>query len=285
MKKSKNRGKKKIQELFVIDEEKNLVFDSENKIFDFFDKPIHSIEKKYLDLRKEDDFSDEEQTRLEKYLDLTLAEPDEIWFSDTYFTKAPIHIFIKNFVVDKLVFDYVAIVFLSTKERNPTFVLSHFPSKHKELVNEFKFGAQIFSHEMEIKHFAGLEGDALSEDDSLAIGLCHSMMRIRSEKDIPLSDFGKFIEMREDTIQNPDEIWRTTDHLGNVLVYFIKENPDSENGCSFYVAITLEEESPNENSVIHTLLFSFPSNDENLIDRYRQGENLQAEDVSQESSH
>lgn len=32
-------------------------------------------------------------------------------------------------------------------------------------------------------------------------------------------------------------------------------------------------------------MFSFPTNDESLVDRYRHGENLHAEEVVQESSH
>ncbi|NQZ19758.1 MAG: peptidase, partial [Bdellovibrionales bacterium] len=35
----------------------------------------------------------------------------------------------------------------------------------------------------------------------------------------------------------------------------------------------------------HALLFSFPTSDETLVDRYRHGENLQADEVIQESSH
>jgi hypothetical protein len=35
----------------------------------------------------------------------------------------------------------------------------------------------------------------------------------------------------------------------------------------------------------HALLFSFPTTDENLIGRYRHGENMQAEEVVQEASH
>lgn len=281
MKKSKNRSKKKIQELFVIDEEKNLVFDSEEKVFSFFEEPIEKIESIYLEARRKDDFTDDEQVAMEDFLDLTLTEPDEIWIMNKFFAKAPIHVFIKNFVKDNVVFDYVAVVFLSTKEKSPTFVLSHFPSKFKETVQIFRKEELIYSYEMEIQYYAGLEGDALTENDEFSFGLFHSMMRLRSEKDIALKDFKNFLTVRDDTIESPDEIWRKTDHEGNILVTFIKENPDSEYGAYFYVAVTLEE----ENSEVHTLLFSFPTNDENLVDRYRQGENLQAEDVSQESSH
>lgn len=281
MKKSKNRGKKKIQELFVIDEDKNLVFDSEEKVFHFFEEPIQRIEELYQTIRRSDDFSDDEQVELEDGLDLALTDPDEIWLMEDFFKKAPIHVFVKTIIKDKLIYDYVAIVFLSTKERNPTFVLSHFPTKFKDTAESFKDGEMIFSHEMEIKHFAGLEGDSILENDELSIGLFKSMLKLRNEKDIPLETFKNFLDTREDTIETPDEIWRKTDHDGNVFVTFIKEYTETELGDFYYISVTLEE----NNSEVHTLLFSFPTNDENLVDRYRLGENLQAEEVSQESSH
>lgn len=281
MKKSKNRGKKKIQELFVIDEDKNLVFDSEDKVFKFFEEPIQRIEELYQTIRRPDDFTDEEQVEEEDSLDLTLSDPDEIWLMETFFKKAPIHVFVKTINKNTMSYDYVAIVFLSTKERNPTFVLSHFPTKFKETAEAFKDGEMIFSHDMEIKHFAGLDGDSILENDELSIGLFKSMLKLRTEKDIPLEKFKNFLETREDTIESPDEIWRKTDHDGNVFVTFIKEYTETEFDDYYYISITLEE----NNSDVHTLLFSFPTNDENLVDRYRLGENLQAEEVSQESSH
>ncbi|MBN8537017.1 MAG: peptidase [Deltaproteobacteria bacterium] len=281
MKKSKNRSKKKIQELYVIDEEKKLVFDSEEKVFVFFEEPIERIEAIYQEIRKREDFTDDEQIPMESYLESTLSEPDEIWLWSRFFEKVPLHVFIKNFIKDSLVFDYVAIVFLSSKERNPTFVLSHFPTKHKETADAFRQEELIFSKDMEVKFYAGLEGDSLSENDEFSFGLINSMMRIRSEKDIPIKEFKNFLQLREETIENPDEIWKKVDHEGHILVTFIKENPDAEMGAPYYIVVTLEE----ENSEVHTLLFSFPTNDENLVDRYRQGENLHAEEVFQESSH
>ncbi len=265
----------------MIDEEQNLVFDSEEKVFSFFEEPIERVESIYQNSRRKDDFTDQEQIPLEVYLDSALTDPDEIWVMNQFFEKAPIHVFIKNIVKDGVVFDYVAIVFLSSKEKNPTFVISHFPTKFKETVDEFRKEELIFSKDMEVLYYAGIEGDALSENDDYSFGLVNSMLRLRTDKDIPLKDFKNFEALRDETIESPDEIWRKTDHDGNVLVSFIKENPDAEMGPPFYVVVTLEE----ENSEVHTLLFSFPTNDENLVDRYRQGENLQAEEVSQESSH
>lgn len=127
-----------------------------------------------------------------------------------------------------------------------------------------------------------MEGDALGEGDPLAMGLYMAMLTVRSEKDIPQDKFHEFADLREDTIENADEIWRKNDLDGNILVSFIKEFPDHETTKDLtYIAVTQEDEESN----VHSLLFSFPTTDQSLADRYRQGENLQAEEVSQESAH
>jgi len=43
-----------------------------------------------------------------------------------------------------------------------------------------------------------------------------------------------------------------------------------------YVVVTQED----DNSNVHALLFSFPTTDKTLVDRYRQGEYLQPEEVA-----
>ena len=131
--------------------------------------------------------------------------------------------------------------------------------------------------------FGGIEGDALSEGDDLALGLYKAMLIVRSTSDIEESLFQNYAELREETIEEADEIWRNTTSNGYTLVTFIKDFSRAEEGAEhlYYMAVTLEDEGTNS----HALLFSFPSNDENLVDRYRHGENLQAEEVIQESSH
>ena len=105
------------------------------------------------------------------------------------------------------------------------------------------------------------------------------MLLLRSDKDFAEDEFGAFSECRETTLEDADEIWRSSDSLGNVLVSFIKEFGDEEEFT--YIVVTVED-AP---SGSHALLFSFPTRDKGLVDRYRHGENLQAEEVVQESSH
>jgi len=109
------------------------------------------------------------------------------------------------------------------------------------------------------------------------------MLIVRNPNDIDEELFKNYSELREETIEEADEIWRNTTLGGYTLVTFIKDFSRAEEGAEtlYYLAVTLEDEGSNS----HALMFSFPTNDENLVDRYRHGENLQAEEVVQESSH
>lgn len=107
------------------------------------------------------------------------------------------------------------------------------------------------------------------------------MLTLRSEKDLPETEFHSLEHLRESTIEEADEIWRSNDLNGNTLVTFIKSCPDEGKGDVSYVVVTIEDTE----SSSHALLFSFPSIDQTLVDRYRHGENLQAEEVVQEASH
>ncbi|HRO66585.1 MAG TPA: PBECR2 nuclease fold domain-containing protein [Pseudobdellovibrionaceae bacterium] len=282
MAKSKSRGKKRTvkdrdQELIVIDEQAGLIFESEKELSAYFQGYIDALEEEYQGQRRDEDFSDEEQLALEEFLEPTLDEPDEIWRDDSTFRDLATHVFIREFEE----FAYVVIAYLSSDDEEPTFVLTHFPTKSAELVDAYRRGELIYDLKYERVQGAAIEGDALSEGDPLAMGLYVSMLKVRSEKDIPEADFQKFADQREETIESPDEIWRKTDMDGNILVSFIREVPDHLVKELTYVAVAQEESEGG----VHSLLFSFPTTDRTLVDRYRQGENLQAEEVVQENSH
>ncbi len=127
----------------------------------------------------------------------------------------------------------------------------------------------------------GLEGDALYDGDPLALGLYKAMLSLRQPQDIEENLFENYVEFREKTIEESDEIWRHTAVENQTLVTFVKDFTKEGTEYLFYLAVTLED----KNSHSHALLFSFPTNDDNLVDRYRQGENLQGEEIIQESSH
>lgn len=277
--------KKKIsladKELILVDEAAGLIFENEQDLFGYFEPAIKKLESEYQALRSDDDFTDEEQIAREHFLDACLDEPDEVWMDEKTVADYPIFIYIKEIEEGDTAFKYVAMAYVSSEEEFPTFVFIHFPTKDSRVWQNYQRGEMAYDRDFEEASAGGVEGDALLEGDPLALGLYQSMITVRSEKDIPQEKFQEFAELREETIEAADEIWRKNDLEGNVLVSFIKEFPDHEVKDLTYIAVTQEDEDSN----VHSLLFSFPTNDSALADRYRQGENLQADEISQESSH
>ena len=270
------------KELIIIDEKQGLIFENEKTMFGYFSVAIKDYENKYQSLYQEKlDFSVDEQTELEYLLEDTLDDPDEIWVDEGSFEDLKVHTLIKTIETVQHTFHYVAVVYINTEENYPTFVFMHFPTKNLEMLESFREVEIVFHRKLEAIEFAAIDGDSLLEGDYLAIGLLEAMIKIRSEKDIATDKFQDYAELRESTIDAPDEIWRKVDSTGHVLVSFVKEFPDQGVEDLHYLVIT-EEDSESQ---INTLLFSFPTNDITLVDRYRQGENLEAEEVSTESSH
>lgn len=270
------------KEYIVVDEPAGLIFENEEDLFGYFREAIDKLEQEYSSLRAAEDFTDEEQIERENYLEATLDEPDEVWMDENTISDFPIYHYIKTFDETVEGFKYIASAYVSSEEEFPTFVFIHFPTKDSRLVENYQRGELVYDQAFAEVADGAVEGDALGEGDPLAMGLYLAMIRLRGEKDITQDKFQDFAELREETIENADEIWRKNDLDGNVLVSFIKEFPDNEVSSDMvYIAVTQEDESSN----VHSLLFSFPTTDRTLVDRYRQGENLQAEDVSQESAH
>lgn len=272
----------KEKELIVIDEAQGLIFENEKTLFGYFSNQIQYLENKYVkNFNSKVDFTPKELEDREVWLESTLDDPDEIWIDSETFPELVMYTLVKDFEIQGDAFSYVACVYLNSEEKYPTFVFVQFPTKDPELLESFRVKEIIYHRKLEAIQFAAIEGDSLLEGDYLAIGLLESMMKLRSEKDIPADDFKKYADFRDGVINEPDEIWRKVGSDGQVLVTFISDISENTISDLHYVVVTEED----QNTQVQSLLFSFPTTDESLLDRYRQGENLEAEEVSTESSH
>lgn len=276
-------SRSKVRSKIIIDQAAGLVFKNEKDLFAFFQPEIDALETEYQawsggasmepELEKISGFS------VENELEETLESPQEIWHDQKSFEKFAIYHFIRP--MEELDAFHVAVTYVSSEDE-PTFIFLHFFTRDLELVSKYRRGDLVYDRAFEEVGFGALEGDSLTEGDPLAMGLFISMLKVRSEKDVAHEQFAEMGEQyRETTIESADEIWKHTDINGNEIVTFIKEFPDSGVADLNYVAVTQEDPATH----VHSLLFSFPTNDPSLLDRYRQGENLQAEEVVQESSH
>lgn len=255
----------------IIDPERSWSFDNEDDLFEFFKKDIDFIETKF-----KHHLSKAIKTK-KNTLEYTLDDPAEVWErTDLFLDERPVYTFIRDFD------DHVEVAFCHCFEKEPVFIYSHFSLAGTPDLEDLEFEYLVRDKEMKEVFKGALEGDSLHEGDDLAIGLYKAMLTIRSEDDFPETSFSDFLDIREATIEEADEIWRSMDSYGNNLVYFIKDFEDEETDEVFhYIAATIEDPISDSN----VLLFSFPTKDKNLLDRYRVGENLQTEEISQEGSH
>jgi len=266
-------SRKKSQQPIVIDEAHGLVFDSEQDLYTHFENEIQTLEREFFNLRGQKDISEGEFKKYDKNLDKLLDDPDEVWEDTDTFGEQRLFIYIRKF--DEVF--HVAACYLT--ESTPSFVYLHFPTADEALVERYRRGQMAFRRLHADMPTGAIDGDALHEGDDLASGLYKAMLLLRSEKDISENDFHDYSDCREETLEDADEIWRSGDSQGNVLVSFIKEFSEDD---EFYYIVVTAEDAP---SGSHALLFSFPTRDKGLVDRYRRGENLQAEEVVQENSH
>jgi hypothetical protein len=272
----------------IIDESKGLVFRNETALFNHFSAQIDLLEREFAQLRERfpNDISDQDFSDYEDVLQMVVEDPDEVWKFATSIHGYDVYAYLGLYEVNGQETYYIALCYRTGE--TPSFIFLHFPTHEFKLADQFRRGELIFDRISQEVGQGAIEGDALTEGDAAAVGLYQAMMKIRSdsETEVPESRFQDFKHLRELTIDDPDEIWKSTDSKGQNWVSFIKdfgdEDQDSYKGHPVtYVVVTLED----SNSDSHALMFSFPTTDINLVDRYRHGENLQAETVKQDPSH
>lgn len=267
----------------IIDEANGLVFSSEEDLYRHFNIEIDELEKEFFRLRRRDDIPEGQFTDYESNLTTLLEDPDEVWEDNETIKGRPLIIYMRKMASteqgEEAPLFHVAACYLT--EDIPSFVYLHFPTLDAELVEKYRRGSMIYDRSLKNVPIGAMEGDALSEGEELAAGLYQAMLKLRSEKDIPEEKFPEYYILREETLEEADEIWRSRDSMGNVLVTFIKESQDPNDQEVHYIVVTVEDAVSNS----HALLFSFPTSDLSLLERYRHGENLQAEEVVQEASH
>lgn len=298
----KKRSQQKKSAAIVIDQVQGLVFKDEDELYEYFAPQIQRLEKEYFLKRRGSDFKEQDFSLFEEHLAQALEEPDEIWEDLTYFENDPLRTYIKFVDASSQEIDQSSRQINNTEEEEgsennedpfyyvalcrmtgevPSFVYLHFPTNDEDLLEDYRRGRLLYDKALADISPGALDGDALMEGDTLAEGLYRAMLSLRGDKDIAEDQFHTFKQMREDTLEEPDEIWRSTDSQGYILVTFIKDCAEEGEESLFYVVVTQEDVA----SQSHALMFSFPTTDKSLADRYRHGENLQADEVVQESSH
>lgn len=280
MSKAKKRMPAKASNLnapIVVDEAKQLVFSSENEAYKYFSKYIDRLEEEHVSQRSNFDFPLRRFKNSDEHLRDTLLTPDEVWKKQSEGSDPAVQTYIKKFNHDNKEYFYVAVAYVSNFR--PTFVFIHFPTRFKELAESYRQDQKIYDRAQGTSFVHQV--DIPSPDDELAIGLYQAMKKLRAKTDIAEKEFKEFLQYRDETLENPKEIWRSTGVKGSSLVTFIKEYNPGSSQSFFYVVVTAEEIV----SESHYLLFSFPTKDEGLLQRYRFGEEMTPENFIREESH
>ncbi len=279
-KRKKSKKSKSAQESqIVIDESRGWVFSDESEVVEHFKPQIEQLEKEYHELRSETDIELDNIEHLDEHLADLLQDPDEVWLADDVLEGMPLGIFIGYYEAEDLDISFYYLTLTYFIDNIPRFVFLHFATSDLNLVKEYQRGVRIYDRNEQAIQSDEEAVDALTEGDELAVGLYRAMLMLRTQSDIPESEFGEYLKFREETIEEPDEIWRKIDSEGRVLVSFLKSIEDS--GDIKYIVVTTEDEA----SESQYLLFSFPTKDPNLVDRYKQGESLDASSYTREESH
>ena len=279
-KKSKKTKSTQGKNPIIIDESRGWVFDSETEVVEHFRPQIEKLEKEYHEWRPETDINIDEIEDIEQHLSELLQEPDEVWLSSQVLDGMALGTFIGYFESEEqdLNFYYVTLTYFV--DNIPKFVFLHFATTDLNLIKKYQRGQKIYDRNNQQIQSDEEAVDALTEGDELAVGLYGAMLKLRGSSDIPESEFPEYIKYREETIEEPDEIWRKIDSEGRVLVCFIKNLGDGGEEVK-YVVVTKEDEA----SESQYLLFSFPTKDSSLVERYKQGESLDTVSYTREESH
>jgi hypothetical protein len=247
----------------LVDDDNDLIFCQDSCVKEHFDSDIERLEDEHIALRGSTDIPLEDFAKYENFLPLVLNEPDEIWEIEAE-DEAPLAFYIGEFLHENETIFYVAAVYL-TAER-PSFVYIHFPTRDTKLVEQYRRGELIFD---ESSSEETSDEPDLMEEEGIGFELYSEMIEHRSDNDIDEEEFPRFISLRQPTIESPEEVWRNVDEEGNAILTFIAHH-NFESQIIAYVAVTLEDEVSQETIPI----FSFPTVDTKLLERFRTGELL-----------
>ena len=252
------------EKIVYVEESSTRFFCSEKCIRAYYDPMAEHYRSQMMEIRDPHDISEADFSEYESYAPLCLSNPDEEWVDTTEFGET-ITYFLANFTNEGGKFTYIVACFCLESE--PTYILLSFPTRDKKLVEEFRKGDRVERKEEDEEISEPKVSPVLAEDFLAKQGnaIEEEMLRHRSESDIPQSEFEEYGHLVDQTIESPDEVWELQDEGENPLLTLISEQGDSLH----YVVICAIDASQGQES--WRVIYSFPSLDPALVQRYRRG--------------
>lgn len=254
-------------QIVYVEENSTRFFCSEKCIRDYYDPLAECYRKAHYYIRDSHDIPETEFAKYESYAPLCLSNPDEIW-ADTNEQNETFYYFHKNFMDEGGAFSYVIMCFCL--ELEPTYMILAFPTRDRKLADEYRRGKKLDETElseevesMEPEARGVLEEELLSNQSN---ALEEEMLRWRDKSDIDPKDFDEYAHLLEESIEAPDEVWELQDSPGNTLLTMISQHDDGVT----YILICRSDQQ-NEKQESWQVLYSFPTKDAKLVQRYRRG--------------
>lgn len=256
-------------QIVYVEEGANRFFCSEKCIRDYYDPMADFYKEAHISSRDPHDIPEADFTKYESYAPLCLSNPDEVWMEEND-NGENYYYFISNFTDQGGRFSYIVMCFCL--ELEPTYLLLSFPTRDRKMVEAFRRGKQqeFDKDEKEAATPAEEMNEALKESFLSKQGnaIQEEMLRYRAKTDIPQAEFEEYSHLLEETIENPDEVWELQDEKENTLLTLIRAQDDQ---LHYVVICALDAAATAENQENWRVIYSFPTNDPALVQRYRRG--------------
>lgn len=269
---------KSISDFLFIEEDINRSFCSDKCIEEFFSPLVNyydSEEKKY---RSEKDKSEKHLIPFlsdDEKIDNLLNSPDEIYYQENDFGEK-LYSLIKNFKLNENEsFSMIALCFIYANK--PSFILFMTATQDEEILKKFTSGKKT---EMKISqeekgNIIEIDAETLSILENKKSNYLADMLDSRSPADVPFESFHLYDECLDHTMQNPDEIFKSTDSEGDDIYTYIKAHVrDTITFYYFVICFAFKGDKNPKNETLIPIL-SFPTLDGELYQRYKKGEVIQ----------
>ncbi len=266
------------EDLYFVESSLPRGFCSEICIKEFYSPIVDYYEKCEEDLRKKHGCAVENLSDFisdPAFLERLFSSPDEIWQSKNAIGEE-VFSFVSKFESEgdgEFFLISLCLVF----ENKPSFIFLVTATKEKALLNEFRIGKELEDLQDFLKSNGSLEKEmelapevfeAIENKKSTCLA---SLLKERSNQDIPYEDFYNYDKFMEATLEVPDEVYTEKDTDGDDLFTYIKAH--EKDGKSFYYFVICLNIGPSIEAQEDTILpiLGFPSLDGRTYNSYRKG--------------
>ena len=252
--------------IMYVEEDSKRYFCSEKCIRTYYDPMSEHYRLEMHSIRDPHDIPESDFDQYESYAPLCISDPDEVWTTVTE-NGERFYTFMATFTNEGGKFTYVVMCFCL--EMEPTYIVMSFPSRDKKLVEEFRKGEKVEISQAESESSTEPEVSPILAEDFLAKqgnAIEEEMLRYRNAADIPKKEFEDYTHLVEQTIESPDEVWELQDDANNTLLTLITQQDEN---LAYVVICAFDHTQEAQES--WRVVYSFPTNDASLVQRYRRG--------------